>query len=82
MSRTNDYPKELKTHPSNDLLKVPLTKDQKERIRLYAQNGGFSTLSAFARSRMLSEEDLAFNSKLNKILQEIEDLKKEMIKSE
>ena len=49
-----------------EFLMVRMTKNQKERIRNYAESKGYKTVSSFIRNILL-EKDLAFERKFNEM---------------
>ena len=56
---------------SNHFVKVYISKRQKEIIENLADSGGYSSLSSFAKSKIL-DADLGLHEKINKILKKLE----------
>jgi predicted DNA-binding protein len=52
-----------------------LSREQKEKLLELADNGGYNTLSSYIRDRILNTPDLELHHKLNRILEEVRDLK-------
>jgi hypothetical protein len=60
-----------KGNPFNHIIKIPVSANQKERIKMIAEQRGYSTLSSFGRELLLANNDISINQKLNQILAEI-----------
>lgn len=54
-------------------VQVRLTKNQKERLKIFADGVGFKTISGYVRFMLFNP---TFDLKLNKILEIVEDLQK------